>query len=88
VRRLHVRLGELSGVDSGLLETAFSLCRERTVCAGAALDIERVRAVWACASCGRAVEPGEILRCPGCGRPARLRAGDEIILERIEMEVP
>jgi Zn finger protein HypA/HybF involved in hydrogenase expression len=30
---------------------------------------------------------GERLRCPDCGLPAALRAGDEIVLERIEMEV-
>ena len=28
-----------------------------------------------------------MLRCAACGTPARLVAGDEILLERIEMEV-
>jgi hydrogenase nickel insertion protein HypA len=88
VHRLRLRLGELSGVESGLLESAFLLCRERTICAGAALEIEPVGAAWTCTGCGRAIEPGEVLRCRDCGRPARLRAGDEIILDRIEMEVP
>ena len=88
VHRLHVRLGELSGVESELLESAFFLCRERTICAGASLEIAPVNADWACASCGRSIGPGEVLRCRECGQPARLRAGDEIILERIEMEVP
>jgi Zn finger protein HypA/HybF involved in hydrogenase expression len=27
------------------------------------------------------------LRCPDCAVPARLAAGDEIVLDRIEMEV-
>lgn len=88
VHRIYVRLGELAGVEGVLLSSAFSLCRERTVCAGAALEIEAVPASWVCGSCGRAIEPGAVLRCPDCGHAARLSAGDEIILEHIEMEVP
>ena len=34
------------------------------------------------------VARGAILRCDTCGHPARLTHGDEIILERIEMEAP
>jgi hypothetical protein len=29
-----------------------------------------------------------VLRCGDCGAAGRLSAGDEILLERIEMEVP
>jgi hypothetical protein len=29
-----------------------------------------------------------VLRCRDCGVPARLIGGDEILLDRIEMEVP
>jgi hypothetical protein len=34
----------------------------------------------------RVIPPGSVLRC--CDSPARLAAGDDILLERIEMEVP
>jgi Zn finger protein HypA/HybF involved in hydrogenase expression len=34
------------------------------------------------------VAPGAALSCPECAAPARLAAGDEIVLDRIEMEVP
>ena len=37
--------------------------------------------------CGTAIAPGFPLSCPDCALPARLRQGDEIVLERIEMEV-
>lgn len=88
VRSLEVRIGELAGVDGELLRTAFEHFRERTVCTDARLDIRAVPAVWSCSGCGRQIERGERLCCAACGRPARLVSGDEIVLERIEMEVP
>jgi hydrogenase nickel incorporation protein HypA/HybF len=88
VHRLFVKIGELSGVELDLLKTAFDTFRERTICDGAELAIDTVAASWACPSCNRPVVRGAILRCDTCGRPARMIEGDEIILERIEMEAP
>lgn len=88
VRRLHVAVGELAGVDVELLRTAYDTFRAATVCADAPLDVRAVAAAWACPGCARALAPGAPLQCPVCGRPARLTAGDEIVLERIELEVP
>ena len=88
VHRLHVKIGELSGVELDLLKTAFDTFRERTICDGAELEIDMVAAAWACPSCERTVARGAILRCGDCKRPARMVQGDEIILERIEMEAP
>lgn len=87
VRKLHVRIGELAGVELELLRTAFTTFRERSVCAEAELDLVPVAAVWRCTRCDRPIAPGAVLRCPGCGRAAGLAAGDDITLERIEMEV-
>ena len=88
VHRLHVTIGELSGVELDLLKTAFDTFRERTICEQAELKINTVAPSWECPSCNRDVARGSILRCEGCGRPARMVQGDEIILERIEMEAP
>jgi hydrogenase nickel incorporation protein HypA/HybF len=88
VRRVSVKIGELAGVEIELLRTAFETFRERSVCAGAELAIEAVPAQWQCVGCARPIATGAVLRCPDCGRPARLATGGEIILERIEMEVP
>ncbi|MFZ1863072.1 MAG: hydrogenase maturation nickel metallochaperone HypA [Polyangiales bacterium] len=88
VHRLHVKIGELAGVELDLLKTAFDTFRERTICDGAELAIEPVAATWACTTCNRNVAKGAILRCDACGRPAHLIQGDEIVLERIEMEAP
>jgi hydrogenase nickel incorporation protein HypA/HybF len=87
VRRLEVKIGELSGVETSLLATAYSTFRERTICAGAELEIERVPARWVCPRCSHVRSTDEPLSCTLCGSGLRLAAGDEIVLERIEMEV-
>jgi hydrogenase nickel incorporation protein HypA/HybF len=87
VHRLSIRIGELSGVDPELLTTAYETFREKTICDGAALDVRMVAARWECSECGRAIGRGDLLTCSICGVPARLAQGDEIMLDRIEMEV-
>ena len=87
IHRIHVSIGELSGVDPELLLLAYQTFREGTLCEAADLDIRQVPARWTCPGCGRAIGAGQVLRCPDCARPARLVEGDEIMLMRIEMEV-
>jgi len=87
VARVRVALGRESGVDPGLLATAFDLARAGTICDTAELDLTVIEAEWACRGCGRPVGPGERLRCRACGEPAHLVRGEEIVLERLEMEV-
>ena len=86
VERVSIRIGELSGVEVELLHTAYMTFRERTICERAPLDIATVRAAWACRDCGVTIPAGGPLRC-ACGGHAELRHGDEILLDRIEMEV-
>lgn len=88
VHRLEVKIGEQAGVEIELLRTAYETFRTATVCDGAALEIEMVPVQWECATCGVPIATGEPLRCRRCQRPARLAAGDEIVLARIEMEAP
>ncbi|HEY7413284.1 MAG TPA: hydrogenase maturation nickel metallochaperone HypA [Vicinamibacteria bacterium] len=88
VRRVVVRLGDLSGVDPVLLATAYDCFRVSTPCAEAGLEIEREPSRWECASCGRGLAPGSPLQCPSCRGPARLAAGGDIVLARVELEVP
>jgi hydrogenase nickel incorporation protein HypA/HybF len=87
VLALRVRVGALAGVEPALLASAFTLCREGLL-EGAELEIEAAEAEWDCPRCGAHVPAGEVLRCAACGVPARLVSGDELLLERIEMEVP
>ena len=89
VQEVRVRIGELSGVDVGLLDTAWRTFRVRTPCDGAEMSVEVVPARWHCPACRApmASRPS-MLRCGGCGGPLTLAAGDEIVLEQIVMEVP
>lgn len=87
VLRVQVKVGEIAGVEIAQLRSAWELARERTCCAGAALELESVAVRWECGRCARSIGPGEVLRCPACGAPAELRAGSELLLERIELEV-
>jgi hydrogenase nickel incorporation protein HypA/HybF len=88
VHRLVVRIGELSGVDPELLQTAYDTFREGTVCGKAALVLERVPATWSCPRCGARIRRGAALRCAPCGVPARLDdGGDALMLNGIDMEV-
>jgi len=88
VRRVHVKLGENAGVDPALLRTAFETFRARTICDGAELSLTEVATTWRCGRCDCPIARGAPLQCPTCGQPARMAGGDEIILERIEMEIP
>lgn len=88
VHRIDVRIGELSGVDCGLLSTAYEVFRAGTLCDRATMTIDRIPARWECSKCGAEIPRGTILRCRMCGEAAQLAAGDEIILQRIELEVP
>jgi hydrogenase nickel incorporation protein HypA/HybF len=87
VRSLLVQIGELSGVEADLFATAYDIFRERTICESAELTIRPVLARWVCPRCACSIPRGAVLRCPACRAPARLAQGDEIVLERVELEV-
>jgi hydrogenase nickel incorporation protein HypA/HybF len=87
VERLVVSIGQLAGVEVELLRTAYDTFRGGTICERAPLEVREVPAAWACRACGGAIATGGLLQCPACGGRATLVAGDEILLDRIEMEV-
>ncbi len=88
VGKVTVGIGELAGVDPDLFATAFEAFRAAGLCKEAELSIRWVEARWVCSQCAQAIQRGAVLRCPDCEAPARLAAGDELILERIELEAP
>jgi hydrogenase nickel incorporation protein HypA/HybF len=88
VHGVRVRIGDLAGVDRSLFRTAFETFRAGSICADAALTIVPVPACWTCSRCDEPIPRGAVLRCAACGEPARLFSGDEIVLDRLDLEVP
>lgn len=87
VAEVSVAVGRDSGVDAGLLATAFDLVRAGTVARDARLTLREVEPRWVCTECARPIAAGAVLRCADCGAPAKLIEGDELVLERLELEV-
>ena len=87
VRRVSVRIGQGAGVEVPLLRTAYETFRVGTMCAAAPLEIREVRVEWQCPAGHGSIAAGGPLACPICGCPARLTAGDEIVLDQVELEV-
>jgi hydrogenase nickel incorporation protein HypA/HybF len=87
VHRVRVSIGALAGIDPELLRTAYDLFRVRTICERAPLDITEVPARWVCRLCGGPIAATATLTCAACGGPGRLAAGDEILLDQVELEV-
>jgi hydrogenase nickel insertion protein HypA len=88
VREVTVRIGALAGVDGVLFHTAFEGCKGERGYEAARLTILVDEAEWACERCGGLVTPEEgPLQCAACDGAARLRAGDALILQRLELEV-
>ena len=89
VRKIRLLVGEHAGVEVDLLRWAFGVLRENTPCAKAELEVVSVAARWKCSVCSCEVPAGAgMLVCPKCDAPATLAAGMELVLERIELQVP
>ena len=88
VHRVQVRIGQQSGVEAELFKVAYEVLRPGTLFAQAELVIAREPTEWRCGVCGAVVPDGRELVCPACEWPAHLARGDDLVLERIELEVP
>jgi hydrogenase nickel incorporation protein HypA/HybF len=87
VKAVRVRIGELAGLEVELFRTAYQVLSQDTVCDGAALEVAVVPVQWECPRCHAPAPAGARLVCASCGVPVRLVSGDEIMLDRIELEV-
>jgi hydrogenase nickel incorporation protein HypA/HybF len=86
VARVEVRVGGAAGVETELLETAWEGMRAGTLCETAQLLVHTTPAAWICALCRRPIAEDSPLRCPECDYPAILDGGDDLLLERFEIE--
>jgi hydrogenase nickel incorporation protein HypA/HybF len=87
VRVVSLRVGRLRQVVPDTLEFYFGFTARETVCEGARLEQDLVAARLGCGRCQREWEIDlPVFRCPDCGGPARVIAGNEFEVESIEVE--
>ena len=87
--RLTLRVGPLSGVVADLLANAFPLAAAGTCAEGAELNINDAPIRIRCQRCGAESDalPNRLL-CGSCGDwHTQLIAGDELILESVELQL-
>lgn len=86
---IHCRIGVLRQVNSDLLNDAFSLARQGTLCESAELRIDKVPVKANCRRCNHEYTVRDWQwDCPKCGaEAAELTGGDELLLVSIEADV-
>ena len=87
IERIHLLLGELSGVETEALRFCFTALVDGTIAEGAALTWKRVPLMGRCTACGqeRHIAPQEVL-CPHCGGGMEILSGREMRVDFLEME--
>ncbi len=88
VSQIVLKIGSLSGIEEQLLRSAYPIAASGAVAAHAELTIERTAIVLHCEQCKRETRLRvNRLRCAHCGDyRTRLISGDEMVLQRLELE--
>ena len=88
VAAIVVKVGPLSGIDAAQLRQAYPLAAAGTVAEDAELLIRVADVVVSCGECGsESSAPPNRLLCAACGGfRTRVVSGDDMILERVELE--
>lgn len=89
IERVVVGIGEHSGIESALLQSAFETFKEESIYAKHAhLEIQIQPIMLACSSCGTSSTPEEqsYATCPKCAsKSVRITQGRDMLLLRLEM---
>ncbi len=88
ILRIHLAVGELSGIVGESVQFYFDFLSRDTMAAGAELAFRHVPARFRCLNCGAEYEPdGADWTCPQCGllQPIAV-GGKELLVESIEVE--
>ncbi|MBG7601695.1 MAG: hydrogenase maturation nickel metallochaperone HypA [Gammaproteobacteria bacterium] len=88
VADVYLGIGPLSGVVPQLLSDAFSVARAGSCASTATLHIHESEIIVRCLSCGKqSPAKANRLLCSHCGEwRTDLVSGDELLLERVELE--
>lgn len=89
VSEIYISVGPLSGVESALLQNAFTVAVAGTVADGAELHIDSLPVRVYCKDCDAESEvAANRLLCAQCGTwKTRLVSGDELLLKSVELEI-
>lgn len=87
VRAIHLRLGEMSGIDPRALEHALTAAQASGLVGDLRLVIERIDAGWWCPRCELRLDPAEGWRCRQCAGPGRFIGGDEMMVTGMDLEM-
>jgi hydrogenase nickel incorporation protein HypA/HybF len=87
VESIHLVIGELTGHSTEGLQFSFDILAEGTSLEGARLDVQYVKPVLQCPSCGLVFDKdGPSLRCPACGATACMDgSGRELYIDAVEI---
>ena len=88
VTMLRLVVGDLSSFVDDTVAFYWDIISKGTVCEGAKLEFQRVRARIVCEDCGKENDlERELLPCPDCGSQSiRVIGGDEFRLESMDIE--
>ncbi len=88
VRTIHLRIGELSGVNEDALRFAFDVLRRGTVAEGGKLECEIVPLELRCRACGAEFCPRELVFiCPACqSAEIDVKTGREMEVDYIDVD--
>lgn len=90
VRALHVRIGEMAGVNPDSLDFALECLAKGTELEGARLLVERIALTVDCDGCGRRTPVADyVFRCGSCGaETVRIATGREMQFVSIDTDDP
>lgn len=90
ITRVSLQIGALKQVVPQMMQFAFEAASQDTAAEGAAFEWRTIPALISCDECRNVFEPSSwVWECPHCGvLRGTLEAGDELILESVELEEP
>lgn len=89
VLKVCVEIGERSGVNPKLLQSAFEEFKMGSICDNAVLSIENTKVTLRCFKCEKdfIALTLDYTHCPNCNcEDVRIVGGDAMLLKRLEME--
>lgn len=88
VTKIHLVIGDNSGIVGSAIQMYFDVITEGTRCEGAALEITTVKPKLRCQSCGALFERALLsFSCPECGGEGQpTEIGREFFIDQIEVE--